>query len=307
MSRPINPPPPLTSPPGSGSPPPPPPTEAAEHRRRGPRGHRRRRAAPVFDAAGVAGADLGHGAIVPSQMPVADRSPRERRRPRIADRAGADQRAVVAQAGRGDRARRGPCPTREMASISSWAALKNVAANPSATSPPTTTRSRSSTVQIVPTARPTSRPVRRMMSYVGSVGGRPVIVLDRGARRLGLETAAGTARAAPSVGFDDDVADVAGVAGRPVDEVAVEDEPAVDAASTPTIVQKLWGPAPPRASPRPGPVALASRSPNTGSPVSSRRCWRSWNAPPRRHARRRDGLAVALDRSGARRRRSPAP
>ena len=58
---------------------------------------------------------------------------------------------------------------------SSWAALKNVAANPSATPPPMTTRSRSSVLHSDASPRPTSRPVRCMISYVGSVGERPVI------------------------------------------------------------------------------------------------------------------------------------
>ena len=58
---------------------------------------------------------------------------------------------------------------------SSWAALKNVAAKPRATPPPTTTRSRSRRLQSDAAARPTRRPVRCMISYVGSVGDRPVI------------------------------------------------------------------------------------------------------------------------------------
>ena len=122
-----------------------------------------------------------------------------------------------------------PWPTRATASISSWAALKNVAANPSATPPPTTTRSRSIDVQIMPAARPTSRPVRRMMSYVGSVGERARDRLDRQPRRFRLETAAGAAAAPPTPRLDDDVADVTGVAGRPVEQLAVDHEAATDA------------------------------------------------------------------------------
>src|SRR4029079_18637896 len=57
----------------------------------------------------------------------------------------------------------------------SCAELKNVAPKPSATDPPTTARSRSSKLHTVATACPTSRPVRCMISYVGSECGRPVM------------------------------------------------------------------------------------------------------------------------------------
>ena len=61
----------------------------------------------------------------------------------------------------------------------------------------------------VATAWPTSRPVRCMISYVGSVGEPPGDRLDRGTRRLGIEAPTRSAQAAPAVGLDDRVADAA--------------------------------------------------------------------------------------------------
>ena len=54
---------------------------------------------------------------------------------------------------------------------------------------------------------------------------------ERRAARHGLEAAPSAARAGRAVRVDDDVADVAGVAGRAVDHPAVEDETAADARS----------------------------------------------------------------------------
>ena len=188
-----------------------------------------------------------------------------RRRPRIADRAGADQRAVVAEPGGRDAGGRRTAADARVASISSWAALKNVAAKPSATSPPTTTRSRSSTLHTEADAATDEAPgaahdvVRRLGRR--ATGDR----LDREARRLGLEAARGAARAAPPVRLDDDVADVAGVAGGTVDQLAVEHDAAADAGRHDDRAEVLcpWA-APSQPSARVS--ALASRSPNTGQP-----------------------------------------
>ena len=111
---------------------------------------------------------------------------------------------------------------------SSWAALKNVAANPRATPPPTTTSSMSSSVHSDATPRPTSRPVRCMISYVGSVGDRPVIASIANPDASASRQPAGAAPAAPPVGLDDDVPDVAGVGRRAVEQLAVEDDAAAD-------------------------------------------------------------------------------
>ena len=62
------------------------------------------------------------------------------------------------------------------------------------------------------------------------LGGRPAgDARDRGARRFRLQAAAGTAAALVAVGFDDDVADVPGVAAGSVEQAAVGDDAAADA------------------------------------------------------------------------------
>ena len=66
-----------------------------------------------------------------------------------------------------------------------------------------------------------------------------------------------------------------------------------------TIVQKLWAPRAAPSQPSASVVALASRSPNTGKPGQLAQVLAQLEPPPRRHAHRRDRLAVALDRSGA--------
>ena len=79
-----------------------------------------------------------------------------------------------------------------------------------------------------PPARPASR---SRPAHLGpaSAGGPAGGGADGGARRLGLEAARGAPQphAAP-VGLDDDVADVAGVAGGAVEQPAVEHDPAAD-------------------------------------------------------------------------------
>src|SRR6476620_4789494 len=87
-------------------------------------------------------------------------------------------------------------------SSAACAEWKNVAAKFRALVPPTTTSVRSRVLNTVAAARPTSDR------------------FDRRARRLRVETALGTAHAAPAAGFDDDVSDLAGVAGRAVEQVA---------------------------------------------------------------------------------------
>ena len=100
------------------------------------------------------------------------------------------------------------------------------------------------------------------------------------------------ARARPAVGLDDDVADVAGVARRPVEQPAVDHDPAAHARRHDhgEVVARAAGRA--RPTPRPGASALASLSTNTGSPVSPASRARSGKLAPggdvqRRHRRRR--------------------
>ena len=112
---------------------------------------------------------------------------------------------------------------------SSWAALKNVAANPRATPPPTTTSSRSSSVHSDATARPTSRPVRCMISYVGSVGERPVM-----ASIASPDASASRQPRAPQpqrrpLGSTMMWPTCPALLRRPVEQLAVEHDPAADA------------------------------------------------------------------------------
>ena len=173
---------------------------------------------------------------------------------------------------------------------SSWAALKNVAANPSATPPPTTTSSRSSRLHSDATARPTRRP-GALHDLVRRLGRRaPGDRLDRQARRLGLEAAAGAAAAAPAVGLDDDVADVAGVGRRPVEQLAVEHDAAADAGRHGQHAVVRRGPWPRPASPRPGPAPCRRGRRRRAWPVSSASRPRSGNS---RHAGMLTGETVS--------------
>src|SRR4051794_5473960 len=77
--------------------------------------------------------------------------------------------------------------------------------------------------------RPTDEPAGVPHDVVGRLGQRPSC--DRADRQTGglrFETTPRTAGAATSARFDDDVADVPGVAGGAVHEIAVEHESAVD-------------------------------------------------------------------------------
>ena len=119
--------------------------------------------------------------------------------------------------------------SRLCSSISCWAALKNVAPKPSATEPPTTARSRSSRLQTEATAMP-DHPAGAHHDVVARLGRRATGDLgDRRAAGLGLEAAPGATGAAPTVRLDDHVTDVAGVAGRTVEQLAVEHDAAADA------------------------------------------------------------------------------
>src|SRR6185312_5259114 len=146
---------------------------------------------PVVDARRIRAADLGHPS--PPAPPSADSAPvasppdaarSARRRPPVARRARRRPRTATAPAPiNGPRSPRRAGVIRaprlndsaECSPSASCAELKNVAPKPSATDPPQTTRSRSSRLHTDATAVPTRRPVRCMISYVGSVGGRPVI------------------------------------------------------------------------------------------------------------------------------------
>ena len=114
-------------------------------------------------------------------------------------------------------------------SSSSWAAVKNGSPNPSATDPATTARRRSRRFATDATARPTSRPARASSRDRPQPPADPVDCLDRSARDLGLQTAPGAAGTRPADRVDDDVTDVARVAERPVEQTAVEHDPAADA------------------------------------------------------------------------------
>ena len=78
--------------------------------------------------------------------------------------------------------------------------------------------------------RPADEPSGALHDLVRRFGRRaPGDRLDRQPGRLGLEAAARAASAAPAVGVDDEVADVAGVGRRAVEQLAVEDDAAADA------------------------------------------------------------------------------
>ena len=125
---------------------------------------------------------------------------------------------------------------------------------PRATEPATTASSRSSRLATEATARPTSVPVRRRTRLGRLGGGPPGHRLDGRPGRLGLEAAPAPAGAGPAVGLDHHVADVAGVARRPVEQPAVEHDPARPPRSTPPWPGSWPSPGPHPASPRPGPA-----------------------------------------------------
>ncbi len=77
-------------------------------------------------------------------------------------------------------------------------------------------------------ARPSRIPDRSIVSLDASFGDFPVTRLDRRSGYLRFEAPATAACARPPVGFDDDVADVAGVAGRAVEQATVDDDPPAD-------------------------------------------------------------------------------
>ena len=70
---------------------------------------------------------------------------------------------------------------------------------------------------------------RALHDLVGGLGGRAAgDRLDGSARCLGFETSARPARTSAPVGFDDDVADVSGVARGAVEQLAVQDDTTAD-------------------------------------------------------------------------------
>ena len=81
------------------------------------------------------------------------------------------------------------------------------------------------------------------------------------ARRDGLDAAVAAARAQRAVGFDDDVADVAGVTGAPVVGGAVEHQPAADPGRHHHAEQELRAPARPAP-----PLAQRHAQPVTAEP-----------------------------------------
>ena len=103
----------------------------------------------------------------------------------------------------------------------------------------------------------------------GLRGGRAGARGDGGAARLGLEAALRAARAPTSVGFDDDVADVARVAVVAVEEPAVEDDAAAHARWTRPWRGSSARPARRRASPRRARAPWRRCRSCTGSPSAS--------------------------------------
>ena len=101
---------------------------------------------------------------------------------------------------------------------------------------------------------------------------------------------AGAAPAAPAVGLDDDVADVAGVGRRPVEQLAVEDDPAADAGRHRQHAVVVVAPWPRPASPRRGPAPCRRGRRRRGAPVSSSSRARSGNS---RHAGMLTGETVS--------------
>ena len=180
---------------------------------------------------------------------------------------------------------------------SSWAALKNVAANPSATPPPTTTSSRSSRVHSDASAA-ADEPPGALHDLVRRLGRRaPVIASMARPDASASRQPAGAAAAAAAVGLDDDVADVAGVGRRAVEQLAVEHDAAADAGRDRqhAVVVVALG----RALPALGQgqrlaveVAVDAGAGELLEPGAQR------ELPPGRDVDRRHRLAVAGDRSG---------
>ena len=104
--------------------------------------------------------------------------------------------------------------------------------------------------------------------------------------------------ATTAVGLDDDVADVAGVPGRPVEQLAVDDDPTADAGRHGERAERrqALGRAEPTLGQRQGlgvEIAVHRELEHLAQVLAQR------ERPPGRDVHRRHGRALALDRSGA--------
>ena len=183
--------------------------------------------APVLDATVVGAADPRHDTATPFRARPAA-VPRPSSDP---DRPGSDQRCSIAEPGRRDPR----LPTVRQTGARAELLLGGVEER--RREPEGDAAADDDEVEVEQVAerrrRPADEATGALHDLVGrlrrrSTGDR----LDRQARRLGVEAAAGTARAPSTVGVDDQVADVAGVGRRPVEQLAVEDDAAADAVDT---------------------------------------------------------------------------
>ena len=119
---------------------------------------------------------------------------------------------------------------------------------------------------------PADECARPMDHLRGGLGRRPAgDGLDGPARRLALEAAPPAAEAGAAAGFDDDVADVAGIAVPPVEQPPVEHDPAADPGRDDHPDEGARRRPPPRPTPRPGrrPWRRCRRRPAGRSPPPS--------------------------------------
>ena len=178
--------------------------------------------APVLDATGVGAADLRHLAAAPFRAVRL----RSRDQPRIPT-APAPISGAVAETGRRDPR----LPTVRQAGVRAELLLGGVEER--RREPEGDAAADDDEVEVEQVAQRRRRSPDEapgaLHDLVGRLGRRPTgDRLDRQARRLGLEAAAGAAAAPPAVGVDDDVADVAGVGRRAVEQLAVEHDAAAD-------------------------------------------------------------------------------